>query len=140
MGGVDLQVGQVDDRTEQLRFVMNRFGQGAVLVGQRMTATGFREALEQGFRVGVEVEHVALDVASADFLQQLRKALELARQIACVNGYRNQRMQQFGMQQRALGQLRQQSCGEVVDAVEAVVFENVEGCALARTGAAADDD
>ncbi|MNG39426.1 hypothetical protein D3C84_1275040 [compost metagenome] len=49
-------------------------------------------------------------------------------------------MQQLGMQQRALGEVRQQAGRQVVDAVEAVVFQHIERRALARAGKAADDD
>ncbi|MNE45117.1 hypothetical protein D3C80_1393880 [compost metagenome] len=46
VGGVDLQVGQVGDRPQKLTLDANRFGQGAVGIGQWVASAGFREALE----------------------------------------------------------------------------------------------
>src|SRR5690606_16981560 len=72
--------------------------------------------------------------------EQFGKALQLAGQVACVDGDGDLGFQQFGVQQGPFGQFGKQAGGQVVDAVEAVVLKNIEGGALARPGAAADDD
>src|SRR5690606_37462801 len=77
---------------------------------------------------------------STYLFQQFGKTFELAGQVARIDGYGDLRVQQFGVQQRTFRQLWQQPSRQVVDAVEAVVFEHVERCALTGTGAAADDD
>ncbi|MCY1250678.1 hypothetical protein D9M72_643370 [compost metagenome] len=105
-----------------------------------MAPAGFREALEQRFVIGIEIQDVALDMLVPRFLEQFREALQLARQVARVDGHRDLRVQQFGVQQGALRQIRQQTGRQVVDAIEAVVLEHIERRALARAGKAADDD
>ncbi|MCY1346899.1 hypothetical protein D9M69_329970 [compost metagenome] len=139
-GGVDLQVGEVGDGAEQGGFVANRFGQRPRLVGQWMAPAGLGEALEQGLVVGIEEQHVTVDMPGADLVEQFGKALQLAGQVACVDRHGDQRLEQFGVQQGALGQFRQQQRRQVVDAVVAVVLQDIEGGALAGAGAAADDD
>jgi len=64
----------------------------------------------------------------------------MAGQVACVDRHGYLWMQQLGMHQRAFCQLRQEPGGQVVDAVETVVFKDIESGAFARAGAAADDD
>ncbi|MNE27052.1 hypothetical protein D3C80_1204450 [compost metagenome] len=73
-GGVDLEIGEVGNRPEQDALDADGFGQRAVGVGQGVTSAGFRETLEQGFFVGVQVQHIALDVAGTDFLEQVGEA------------------------------------------------------------------
>ena len=126
-GGVDLEVGQVNDRPQQLGLVLDGFGQRAVRAAQRVAATGFRKALEQRFFVGIQVQHVAMDVLGAYLFEQFREAREVAGQVACVNGHRHQRLCQLGMDQGAFCQLGQQAGRQVVDAIEAAVLKYVEG-------------
>jgi hypothetical protein len=64
----------------------------------------------------------------------------VAGQVACINGHGHQRLCQFGVDQCAFGQFRQQAGRQVVDAVVAVVLKDIEGGAFTRAGAAADDD
>ncbi|MNG15195.1 hypothetical protein D3C84_990060 [compost metagenome] len=63
---------------------------------------------------------------AANFFEQFRKPAQVARQVARINRDGNQRLWQFGVDQRAFGQFRQQPGGQVVDAVIAVVLENIE--------------
>ena len=132
MRGVDLQVGMIDDCRQQQLLVTNRLGQRTAFVGQRVAPTGFGEALEQGFVVGIQIQHVALNMPGANFFEQFGETLELAGQVARVDRHGNLRVQQFGVQQGALGKLGQQASGQVVDAVEPVVFEYVQRGALAE--------
>ena len=76
----------------------------------------------------------------ANLFEQFGKTLELAGQVARVDRHGNLRVQQFGVQQGALGKLGQQASGQVVDAVEPVVFEYVQRGALARARTPTDDD
>ncbi|MDT4876460.1 hypothetical protein FQZ97_1118960 [compost metagenome] len=140
MRGVQLQVGQVGNGREQMALVGDRLGQGTRIGGQRVAPAGFREALEQRFVIGIEVQDVALDMHVPRFLEQFRETLQLARQVARVDGHRDLRVQQFGVQQGALRQIGQQAGRQVVDAIETVVLEHIERRALARAGQAADDD
>ena len=105
-----------------------------------MTSAGFGKALEQGFVFGIEIQHVAADVALAHFVEQFREALELAQQVARIDGDRHLWQQHVAMRQETLGKIRQQAGRQVVDAVETVVLKYIEGGALARARATADDD
>ncbi len=93
VGGVDLQVGQIDDRAKQCSLVAYRFGQRTICRAQGVAAPGFREALEQGGFVCIQVQHVALNIARTYFIQHLRKTGQMAGQVAGI--YRN-RQQGFG--------------------------------------------
>ncbi len=139
-GGVDLEVGQIDDRSQQRGLVLDGFGQRAVRAAEGVAATGFGKTLEQCLLIGVQVQHIAIDMLGAYFLKQLRKALKMAGQVAGVNRDGNQGLRQLGVDQCTFRQLRQQTGGQVVDAIKTVVLKDVEGGAFTRAGAAADDD
>ena len=139
-GGVQAQVSQVGNRVQQRRLIANGFGQRAVFIGQRVTPACFRKTLEQRAFLGVEKQHVDLDMSGTDFVQQLREALQMTGQVACIDRHGDLRMQQLGMHQRAFCQLRQEPGGQVVDAIEAVVFEDGQGSAFTGAGASADND
>ncbi len=64
----------------------------------------------------------------------------MAGQVTCIDRDRNQGLGQFGMDQRALRELRQQAGRQIVDAIETVVFQYIQSCALAGARATADDD
>ncbi|MCY1359462.1 hypothetical protein D9M69_460340 [compost metagenome] len=72
--GVDLQVGEIGDGRQQQLLVLDGFCQGAVVIGQRMAPARLGKTLEQGVVLGIEVEHVALDMAAAGFIQQFGEA------------------------------------------------------------------
>ncbi|MNP22340.1 hypothetical protein D3C76_1150100 [compost metagenome] len=105
-----------------------------------MTPAGFRETFEQGFLVGIQVQDIALDVTAAHFCQQLGETRQVTGQVARIDGYGNQRLGQLGVNQRSLGQFRQQPGRQVVNAVVAVVLKDVEGGTFTRAGTTADDD
>ena len=109
VGGVDLEIGEVGNRPEQGGFIVDRFGQRAVGIAQRVTTAGFRKTFEQGFFVGVQIQHIALDMPAADFFQQFGKPRQVTRQVTRIDGYGNQRLCQLGVNQRAFGQFRQQA-------------------------------
>ncbi|MNP52837.1 hypothetical protein D3C76_1472580 [compost metagenome] len=66
-------------------------------------------------------------MAAAHFGQQFGETRQVTWQVARIDGYGNQRLRQLGVNQRALGQFGQQTGRQVVDAVVAVVLEDVEG-------------
>jgi hypothetical protein len=140
IGGVDFQVGQIGDRAKQGGFILNRLGQRAIGVAQRMATTGFGETLEQGFFVGVQIQDIALDVLGPNFFKQFGKARQMTRQVARIDRYGDQRLRQLGVNQCAFGQFRQQACRQVVDAVIAVVLKDIQSRTFTRAGTAADDD
>ncbi len=88
-GGVQLKVGEVGDRSEQLALVANRLRQRTGVGGQRVAPAGFRESFEQRLVVGVEIQHIAVDVVVPHFLQQFGEALQLAGQVAGVDRHRH---------------------------------------------------
>ncbi|MOA57499.1 hypothetical protein D3C78_1816920 [compost metagenome] len=81
-----------------------------------------------------------MDVFGPDIFKQFGKACQVARQVARIDGHGYQRLRQFGVNQRAFGQFRQQTCGQVVDAVKAVVLKHIQSRTFTRAGTAADDD
>jgi len=105
-GGVDLEVGQVNDRPQQFGLVLDGFGQRAMRAAQWVASTGFGEALEQGLFVGVQVQHIAMDVLGPHFFEQLRETCEVAGQVAGVDRDGDQRLRQFGVNQCAFRQFR----------------------------------
>jgi hypothetical protein len=64
----------------------------------------------------------------------------VAGQVARIDRYGHQRLRQLGVNQRPLGQFRQQAGWQVVDAIETVVFKDGEGSAFTGAGASADYD
>ncbi|MNR04292.1 hypothetical protein D3C85_1202370 [compost metagenome] len=69
VGRIDLEVRQIGYRPQQGGLILNGFGQRAIGAAQRMATAGFREALEQGLFVGVQIQYVAFYVPGADFFQ-----------------------------------------------------------------------
>src|SRR5690606_35520085 len=105
-----------------------------------MATARLRKTLEQRVVFSVEVKHVAADIALAHFLEQFWKALELAQQVARVDGHGHLRQEHVGMREKTLGQVRHEAGGKVVDAIEAVVFQGIESRTLARAGTTTGDD
>src|SRR5690606_14621984 len=137
MAGVDLEAGQVNDGFEQLQLRCNGLAEGQVAVSQRMLAAGFREPLDQHFIGGGEKQYITMDARVTHLLEQVREALQIARQVARIDADGDLRQAQIGVVGLP-GQFRQQACREVVDTVEAVIFQKVQGGTLAGPGSSAD--
>ncbi len=104
-----------------------------------MFAAGFRKALDQYVVTRGQEQHVTLDSCIAYVLQQLGEACQVVGQVAGVDADGDFRQAEIILSCLA-GQFGQQACGEIVDAVEAVVFKQMQRGAFTRTGTAADDN
>ena len=113
----------------------NRFVQRAIVIGQRVAATGFGETLDQHFIAGIKEDETQHDTVGLD-QTQLRRQRRDTRPTAHIDGHRHLRVT-LGAQM--LHQLRQQRRGQIVDAVIARVLKDIERDRLAGTGKAADE-
>ena len=85
------------------------------------------ETLEQGLFVGIQVQHITMNMLGPDFLKQYRETFKMAGQVAGINRNGDQGLGQFSMDQRAFRQFRQQASRQVVDAIETVVLDEQNG-------------
>src|SRR6185369_9569792 len=134
VAGVDA-VAERGDAREEAALVLDRLGKRKVGAEQRMLATRFGEAAQQGRGARLEVEHAAVDPAALQRFDVRRQRRE--RGAAGVDADRGFLLAGYGEEIRDLEEQRR---GEVVDAVIAGVLENVQRDALARPGEAANEN
>ena len=135
VAGVDA-VAQVADVAEQFAFVRDAFRQRAIPVRERMPATGFGKALDQGFGLGIEEDQVHVDAALLE-LRQIARQFGQRRAAAYVDADRDAFV---SFLRKKLHQAIEELGRQIVDAIVGAVLEHIERDALARTGKAADDD
>ncbi|MPN22009.1 hypothetical protein SDC9_169392 [bioreactor metagenome] len=131
--GVDA-VAETGDRRQQFALQADRFGQRAFVVGQRMAASRFGIALEQRFLVGVQEQEGDLHTILAQSLEFAGQQFNAAAG-AGIDG--NRHLADLFFLQHA-DQHGQNDNRQVVDAVIARVFKQVEGDGLAGAGKSAD--
>ena len=138
--GVDQQVGDRGDRLEERAFHGHRFAQADVAAAHGMLAARFREAPQQLILGRDQEDHLALQAAALQLINQLRNAGHLGRGIAGVEPDGGALVGGLGPAHRVGDERLQQRRRDIVDAVEAEVLEHVQGYALAGPGQAAEDD
>ena len=85
-------------------------------------------------------DHLALDAAAPQLIDELRNGRDLGGGVACVQPDRGALVHGFRAAHRVGDERLQQRRRDVVDAIEAEVLEHVQSHALAGTGQAAEDD
>ena len=138
--GVDQQVGDRGDRLEQCAFHGHRLAQADVAAAHGMLAARFREAPQQLVLGCDQEEHLALQAAAFELIDQLRHAGDLGRGIARVEPDGGALVGGLGPAHSVGDERLQQRRRDIVDAVEAEVLEHVQGHALAGPGQPAEDD
>ena len=113
------------------------FAQSDLVGRKRMLAAAFAETLEQGLAAGVEEYDVYLYILAFELFDDAGNERQVHRQIACVDTDGNVDYA-VGLGSDALGQGRQQTGGEIVDAVVAVVLQIAQHRTLAGTRTSAD--
>ena len=121
-----------------MRFVLNRVGQGAVVVAERVAAAGGAEALQQGARVGVEEDYLGLHLLVFQCLDDAFERQQLAGQVARVHAHRHPLGGVF-LGVELFGEGGQQPQGQIVHAIVTVVLQGLQGGGFTRPGAAAEN-
>src|SRR5690625_5109037 len=137
--GVQHQAGGHGDGLQPGLLPGQRLGEGGVGVAQRVAPPGLAEALDQGVIVGIQVDHLGVDVVG-QLLEQVVELAQVAAGVAGIDADGDPFGGVPGPVTQGADQLGQQGDREVVDAVVALVLQQVQGGALARAGAATDDD
>lgn len=121
---------------EPASFLGDGFAHRPRRIGERMTAAGFRETLDQGFGLCIKKEKLEIESARAQHVQLLRQH-DQALAAANVDGDRH-----FvgPLTAQLLQECLQQRRRQVVYAEVARIFQHVEGNGFAGAGQAADDD
>src|SRR5690554_4931033 len=110
------------------------------MIGQGVATARFRETLEQGCIIGIQIKDFERDVFFFETGQQAGHQLQVLWLVAGVDGYGQPGRGLLGGQQSAVDKLWQQWCRQVVDAVKVVACQHGQGRAFPRAGTAANDD
>ncbi len=105
-----------------------------------MLAPRFRKAPQQLLLVGHEEDHLTVNAAAPELIDELGHGGDLRGRIACIEPDRGALVGRLGAADRVRDERLQQSRGNVVDAVKAEILEHVQGHALPGTGQSADDN
>jgi hypothetical protein len=132
---VDHELGRVDHGAEQLALRPDRLGEARALVGQRVFAASLAEARQEDLVVGLEEHDLAGDRVDSQRLHERRDLGDVAAPaIARVEADADVLERRVVAQQQLVDERSQQRRGDVVDAVEAEIFERVQRDALTRAG------
>src|SRR5579872_1913621 len=109
----------------------------AAAVGQRMFPARLRKSPHEHFIACIEEDEA---VSDAVILQQLKLAEEIAEDLFAADIEHERGLAQTPAAADKLGELRDQSRRQVVNAEISEIFEALRGLALARSREARDDD
>ncbi len=138
---VDHELGRVDHGAEQLALLRDGFPEARALVGQRMLAASLAEARQEHLVVGLQEDDLARDAVRSQLLHERRDLRDVAAAtIARVEADADVLERGVLAQQRSRRRTSAAaSYRDVVDAIEAEIFESVQRDALTGSGQAADD-